>query len=85
MIGCPYMQGTWLHTSPYLSAHVLSLQALLMDEAGLDIASIRRLSRFELQLSDACAGLSQGYRNRESSSWLSAKLPIEEQRQCTGS
>ena len=58
------MQGTWLHTSPYLSARVLGLQALLMDEAGLDIASIRRLSRFEVQLSDACAGLSQGCRTR---------------------
>ena len=55
-----------------------------MDEAGLDIASIRRLSRFELQLSDAGAGLSQGCRTRESSSWLSIKLPIEEQRQCAG-
>ena len=60
------MQGTWLHTSPCLSAGVLDLQALLMDEAGLDIASIRRLSRFELQLNDACASLSQGSRIRES-------------------
>ena len=58
------MQGIWLHASSYLSAHVLGLQALLMDEAGLDIASIRRLSRSELQFGDLGAGLSQGCRIR---------------------